>query len=48
MAILEVKDVRKTFGKTELLKGITFTLEHDEAPAINGIVTVLLAELERK
>ena len=48
MAILEVKDVRKTFGRTEVLKGITFTLEHGEAPAINGIVTVLLAELEHK
>ena len=48
MSILEVKDIRKTFGRTEVLKGITFTLEHDEAPAINGIVTVLLAGFECK
>ncbi len=36
MAILEVKDIRKTFGKTEVLKGITFSLEKGEALSIIG------------
>ena len=27
MPILEVRNLRKTFGKTEVLKGIDFTLE---------------------
>ena len=36
MAILEVMDIRKTFGKTEVLKGITFSLEKGEALSIIG------------
>ena len=30
MSILEVKDLKKSFGKTEVLKGVSFTLEEGE------------------
>ena len=36
MAILEVKNLRKNFGKTEVLKGISFTLEKGEVLSIIG------------
>ena len=36
MSILEVKDLRKTFGKTEVLKGISFSLEKGEVLSIIG------------
>lgn len=36
MAILEVKDVKKSFGKTEVLKGISFSLEKGEVLSIIG------------
>ena len=36
MSILEVKDLRKTFGKTEGLKGISFSLEKGEVLSIIG------------
>ncbi|MGN1051300.1 MAG: amino acid ABC transporter ATP-binding protein [Acutalibacteraceae bacterium] len=36
MAILEVKDIRKKFGKTEVLKGISFSLEKGEVLSIIG------------
>ena len=36
MSILDVKDIRKTFGKTEVLKGITFSLEQGEALSVIG------------
>ncbi len=36
MSILEVKDIRKSFGDTEVLKGIDFTLEKGEILAIIG------------
>lgn len=36
MAILEVKNLRKKFGKTEVLKGIDFTLEKGEVLSIIG------------
>lgn len=36
MAILEVKDIRKKFGKTEVLKGIDFSLEKGEVLSIIG------------
>lgn len=36
MAILEVKNLRKSFGKTEVLKGIDFSLEKGEVLAIIG------------
>ncbi len=36
MAILEVKDIHKHFGKTEVLKGIDFTLEKGEVLSIIG------------
>ena len=28
MAILEVKNIHKSFGKTEVLKGVSFSMEH--------------------
>ena len=36
MALLEVKSIKKSFGKTEVLKGIDFTLEKGEVLAIIG------------
>ena len=36
MSILEVKDIRKTFGRIEVLKGISFTLEKGEVLSIIG------------
>ncbi len=36
MAILEVKDIKKSFGKTEVLKGISFSLEKGEVLSIIG------------
>ena len=36
MAILEVKNIWKNFGKTEVLKGIDFSMEKGEIIAIIG------------
>lgn len=36
MALLEVKDIKKSFGKTEVLKGISLELEKGEVLAIIG------------
>ncbi len=36
MVILEVKDIHKRFGRTEVLKGIDFTLEKGEVLSIIG------------
>ncbi len=36
MAILEVKDIKKNFGKTEVLKGISFSLDEGEVISIIG------------
>ncbi len=36
MAILEVKNIKKSFGKTEVLKDISFSLEKGEVLAIIG------------
>lgn len=36
MAVLEVKNLHKSFGKTEVLKGIDFSLEKGEVLAIIG------------
>ena len=36
MAFLEVKGIHKNFGKTEVLKGIDFTMEKGEVLAIIG------------
>ena len=36
MAILEVKDLKKSFGSVDVLKGIDFSLEKGEALAIIG------------
>ena len=36
MAILEVKDLKKSFGKTEVLKGVSFTLEKGQVLVIIG------------
>lgn len=54
MAILEVKDIRKTFGKTEVLKGISFSMEEGEVLSVigssgSGKTTLLrcLTQLER-
>ena len=36
MSVLEVKNLRKSFGKTEVLRGIDFSLEQGEVVAIIG------------
>ena len=36
MKILEVKDLRKSFNKTEVLKGVDFSLEEGQVLAIIG------------
>ena len=36
MALLEVKNIKKSFGKTEVLKGIDFSLEEGQVLAIIG------------
>ena len=36
MAILEVKDLKKSFGSTEVLKGISFSLEEKSVLAVIG------------
>ena len=36
MALLTVKDITKSFGKTEVLKNISFSLEKGEVLAIIG------------
>ena len=36
MPILEVNDITKSFGRTEVLKGIHFSLERGQALAIIG------------
>ena len=36
MALLEVKDIKKNFGKTEVLKGVSFSLEKGQVLAIIG------------
>lgn len=36
MAVLEVKNIKKSFGKTEVLKGISFSMEKGEVLAIIG------------
>ena len=36
MSVLEVKDLMKSFGKTKVLKGVSFTLEEGEVLSIIG------------
>ncbi|MGN0527161.1 MAG: amino acid ABC transporter ATP-binding protein [Acutalibacteraceae bacterium] len=36
MSILEVRDLRKSFGKTEVLKGVSFSIEKGEVLSIIG------------
>ena len=36
MSVLEVKNIRKNFGKTEVLKGISFSLKKGEVLAVIG------------
>ena len=36
MSVLEVKNIKKTFGKTEVLKGVSFNLEKGERIVITG------------
>ncbi len=36
MSVLEIKDIKKSFGNTEVLKGISFSLEKGEVLAIIG------------
>ena len=36
MSVLEVKDIKKNFGKTEVLKGISFSLHEGEVISIIG------------
>ena len=36
MAVLDVKDIRKSFGQTEILKGISFSLEKGQVVSVIG------------
>ena len=36
MKILEVKDLRKSFNKTEVLKGVSFSMEEGEVLSVIG------------
>ena len=36
MSVLEVRDLKKSFGKTEVLKGVSFTLDEGEVLSIIG------------
>ena len=36
MAVLEVKDMKKNFGKASVLKGVSFSLEKGEVLAVIG------------
>ena len=36
MKILEIKDLRKSFGKTEVLKGVSFSMEKGQVLSIIG------------
>ena len=36
MAILEVKNLEKSFGKTQVLKGISFNLEEGDVLSVIG------------
>ena len=36
MALLEIKDIKKNFGKTKVLKGVSFSLEKGQVLAIIG------------
>ena len=36
MTILEVKNIRKSFGKNDILKGIDFSLEKGEVLSVIG------------
>ena len=36
MSVLEVRDLKKSFGKTEVLKGVTFSLDEGEVLSIIG------------
>ena len=36
MAVLEVENIRKTYGKTPVLKGIGFSLEKGEVLSVIG------------
>ena len=36
MAVLQVKDIQKSFGKTQVLKGVSFSLEKGQVLAIIG------------
>ena len=36
MPILELKNIKKSFGSTEVLKGVDFTLDKGEAVSIIG------------
>ena len=52
MALLEVKGIKKRFGKSEILKGIDFDLEKGEVLSIIGSSgsgkTTLLSRICRK
>ena len=36
MAFLEVKDIKKSFGKTEVLKGVSFDLQEGQVLSVIG------------
>ena len=41
MAILEVKNIEKHFGKTKVLKDVSFSLNAGETLAIIGVIIMI-------
>ena len=46
MSVLEVKNIKKNFGKTEVLKGISFSLEKGEVDVDGRIDSFAYSDVE--